>query len=47
MINFINSPYLLAQSDLIVAKISAYNSVGWSDASIANTEGQRIETSPT
>jgi hypothetical protein len=47
MENFIQSPYLLERDDLIVARVSALNGVGWSDESEPNILGQTVETKPT
>lgn len=39
MEHFTEEPYLLSQGDLIVATVSAYNAVGWSEKSADNTDG--------
>jgi hypothetical protein len=43
---FTESPYLLVQDDLIVAKVRALNVVGWSEYSKLNTIGQVVQTKP-
>jgi hypothetical protein len=43
---FTESPYLLVQDDLIVAKVRALNVVGWSEYSELNIIGQVVQTKP-
>jgi hypothetical protein len=35
-----DSPLLLEQGDLIVARVRAGNDIGWGEFSVSNTEGQ-------
>jgi hypothetical protein len=46
MERFIKAPYNLAQGDLIAAIVSGQNAVGWSDYSLVNTEGVRVQKKP-
>lgn len=41
------SPYSLAYGTLVIAKVQAYNTKGWSSLSPANVAGATIETEPT
>ena len=46
MMTLWNSPYNLAFNKLIVARVTAHNSYGWSTFSIPNTSGGRVMTVP-
>ena len=46
MLEVIESPLTLAKGDLIVAKLRAYNKIGWGDYSDPNTVGQVTELKP-
>ena len=46
MLQVIEGPLYLAKGDLIVAKVRAYNKIGWGDYSDANSVGQVTELKP-
>ena len=46
MLDFSEEPFDLAQGDLIIARVRAQNSIGWSDPSIENDIGQQVQTAP-
>ena len=46
MATLTSSPYFLVQGDLVVARVTAKNSVGWNAASSDNTSGADVRTVP-
>jgi len=46
MSDFLVSPYTLIRGDLIIARVSALNSIGWSSPSPLNTAGVVVQTTP-
>lgn len=47
MNDLVNAPYSLSLGDLIVAKVRALNTIGWSEFSSENTSGATVATKPT
>ena len=46
MVDFLSSPYSLTRGSLIIARVSAKNSIGWSASSTLSVQGVEVQTTP-